>query len=105
MDQKLFEETCGIGITISEEEIRRAVSAVIDSKRSELISQRYSYPIPSLLFAVRQGRMKWADGKKVKEEFDHQIEALLGSRSLLDEHNAKRRNKSRDETPDGFVAA
>ena len=47
----------------------------------------------------------YRDGKKVKEEFDHQIEALLGSRSLLDEHNAKRRNKSRDETPDGFVAA
>ena len=105
MDQKLFEETCGIGVNISEDEIRQAVSAVIDSKRPELVSERYSYPIPSLLFAVRKGRMKWADGKKVKEEFDRQIEALLGPRSLTDEHSSKRRNKAHNEVPDGFVAA
>ena len=78
---------------------------MIDSKRTELMSQRYSYPIPSLLFAIRTGKMKWADGKKVKEEFDHQIEALLGTRNSLDEHSSKRRNKTRDEVPDGFVAA
>ena len=108
MDEQSFEKVCGVGVDVSDEEIRRSVATVIAAHRNDLLEQRYSYPISRLLFSIKSGRMKWADGRKVKEELDNQILALLGSRSEADQELASRSKRQKtvhDDVPEGFVSA
>ena len=70
---------------MTDEEIKNAVNKVINDNRKELLEKRYSFPINQLLFVIKEGRMKWADGKKVKEQFDQSIIALLGEKTEEDE--------------------
>ena len=51
-------------------DVQKVVEAVINDHKEDLLQQRYEYPINHLLFSVREGRMKWADGKQVKTIFD-----------------------------------
>lgn len=84
MDIPRFEKACGIGVSISDEKMQQAISTVIDRHREELLEKRYTYPINRLLFEVREGEMKWADGKKLKELFDSSILSLLGEQTEED---------------------
>ena len=62
----------------------KVVEAVINDHKEDLLQQRYEYPINHLLFSVREGRMKWADGKQVKTIFDKSILNLLGEKTEED---------------------
>lgn len=81
----LFEQACGVGVIISDNDIRNAVNTVINEHKKELVESRYEYPINRLLFSVKEGPMKWADGRKVKEIFDESILQLLGERTEDDQ--------------------
>lgn len=81
----MFEQACGVGVNISENDIRNAVNSVINQHKKELVESRYEYPINRLLFSVKEGPMKWADGRKVKEIFDESILQLLGERTEEDQ--------------------
>lgn len=48
------------------------VNEVIDQSRSELLERRYAFPVGKLMGAVRE-RLKWADGKLVKEIIEKQV--------------------------------
>ena len=85
VDLKSVEEACGIGITVDRDEIKQSIASLIESHRDELVKERYTYPISKLLYSLKEGRMKWADGKKVKEQFDQSIFALLGEKTEEDE--------------------
>ena len=76
---------CGVGVVVSEKEITDAVNRVVNAHRSELLEQRYSYPISRLMYSLREGNMKWADGRKVKSALDTAILALLGEKTEADE--------------------
>ena len=84
MDTSQFEKACGIGICISDDEIQKAVSRVIHQHKQELLEKRYTFPINRLLFEVKEGSMKWADGRKLKLTFDQSILALLGEQTEED---------------------
>ena len=60
-----MEAACGAGIEVTEEEIKENVNALIEKNKEALLAQRYCFPIPLLMYALKEGRMKWADGKKV----------------------------------------
>ena len=79
-----MEEACGIGITVDRDEIKQSIASLIESHRDELVKERYTYPISKLLYSLKEGRMKWADGKAVKDELDCAILALLGEETEED---------------------
>ena len=79
-----LEVACGAGIDVSEEEIKQNVDALIEKNKEGLLEKRYCFPIPQLMYALKEGRMKWADGKKVKEMLDAAILALLGEKTDAD---------------------
>ena len=54
------------------------MNALIEKNKEALLAQRYCFPINQLMYATKEGRMKWADGKKVKDVLDAAILALLG---------------------------
>ena len=79
-----METACGAGIEVPEEEIKDAVNALIEKNKEALMTQRYCFPISQLMYAMKEGRMKWADGKKMREIFDAAILALLGPKTAAD---------------------
>lgn len=94
-------------MNISENDIRNAVNSVINQHKKELVESRYEYPINRLLFSVKEGPMKWADGRKVKEIFDESILQLLGERTeedqrvsivIMIDHIESNREKEEEET-------
>ena len=75
-----LEAACGAGIEVTEEEIKACVDSLIEKNKEALLAQRYCFPIAQLMYAMKEGRMKWADGKKSKEILDAAILAT-GRRS------------------------
>ena len=48
------------------------VLEVIGQNRDELLDRRYSFPVGKLMGAVRE-KLKWADGKLIKENIEKQV--------------------------------
>ena len=76
VDQKALEESAGIGITVTPEEIERVIEDVIGQNKTKLLEQKYDFPVGTLLGEVRK-RLKWADGKAVKDEMDVQVNRYI----------------------------
>ncbi|KAM7453668.1 hypothetical protein BLSTO_05583, partial [Blastocystis sp. subtype 1] len=105
-NESSFKAACGVGVIVSDKEIADAVKGVVNAHRDELIEQRYAYPISRLMYSLRDGNMKWADGRKVKSALDAAILALLGEKTEADESNRKRPKKKEKEQPlEGFANA
>lgn len=83
IDIKSFEESCGVGIEVTPEQIKQAVDEVIKKHKNEILEKRYRFNAGPLMQKVRNDLM-WADGKLVKNEFDSQILLLLGEKTAAD---------------------
>ena len=52
------------------------VQEVIGQNRVELLERRYTFPVGKLMGAVRE-KLKWADGKLIKEIIEKQVCAQI----------------------------
>jgi len=86
IDQKVFDEAAGIGVIVTPEQIEDTVEESIVKHKTELLEMRYRFNIGSLMSEVRN-KLKWGDGKAIKNEIDMQILHLLGPKT--EEDNAK----------------
>jgi glutaminyl-tRNA synthetase len=66
------------------------VSEVINEKKAELLEQRYRYPTGPLFAKLREGPMKFANQKDLKDEFDAHLLALLGEKTAADLEKPKK---------------
>jgi len=98
-----FEKECGVGIVVTKEDITKTVSDVINEKKAELIEQRYHFPTGPLLATLRE-KLKWANQKDLKDEFDAQILALLGPKTAADNEKPKKKEAPVKETKDAKKA-
>lgn len=90
VDKAQFEEFCGVGVVVTPAELKKNVSEVISAHKEELIQNRYSFPIGQLISEVKnKPKMKWADGKLVKQSVDAEIETLLGPKTEEDSKKKK----------------
>ena len=48
------------------------VQEIIGQNRAELLERRYTFPVGKLMGAVRE-KLKWADGRLVKEIIEKQV--------------------------------
>lgn len=87
IDDKKFDQECGVGVVVTPEEVRDAVSALIASKRKELEEKRYQM-LGQLLGALRTS-LRWASSLAVKEELDKQILAAIGPKDERDNPKTK----------------
>lgn len=78
-----LETACGIGITISPEDVENAVEQVISKHKEELLKKRYRFNM-GLIMQEARSQLKWADGKALKNEVDIQILDLLGPKTEND---------------------
>uniref|UniRef100_A0A8C8AIR7 glutamine--tRNA ligase n=1 Tax=Otus sunia TaxID=257818 RepID=A0A8C8AIR7_9STRI len=59
------------------------VEAVIGEHRAELLAERYRFNV-GLLMGEARSRLRWADGKSIKNEVDLQVLHLLGPKTEAD---------------------
>jgi len=97
LDVEAFKVECGVGVSVSKEQITEAVRAILNDKREEVLAKRYRTNVGLLLQALRNSpATKFADGKVVSEELDAQLKALLGPRTAEDD---KPQEKKKEEKP------
>jgi len=95
-----FEEACGVGITLTTEDIQAGIKKVLDENKAELASERYR--VKNKLFGKTKQALKWANQKTVMEEFEKAILKELGPRT--EEDNKKpakkpgKKKKGKDDT-------
>ncbi|XP_049960413.1 probable glutamine--tRNA ligase [Schistocerca serialis cubense] len=78
-----FEEACGVGVVVTPEEIENSVEEIIAAHKNELLEKRYQFNLGIIMQEVRK-RLKWADGKALRNEVDIQILDLLGPKTEAD---------------------
>ncbi|GBN04777.1 Glutamine--tRNA ligase [Araneus ventricosus] len=101
VDIKNFETASGVGITVSPEEIEKAVEKVIARSKEELLEKRYTFNM-GILMAAARSELPFADGKWVKNEVDIQVLDLLGpkdSANNLKVAQTKVKEKKKEATP------
>ncbi|KAI4824501.1 hypothetical protein KUCAC02_013006 [Chaenocephalus aceratus] len=83
INQKAFEDTCGVGVFITPEQIEEAVESVIKKHKEKLLVERFHFNM-GLLMGEARSALKWADGKVIKNEVDLQVLHLLGPKTEAD---------------------
>jgi glutaminyl-tRNA synthetase len=99
LDVANLEDTCGIGVVISTEEIQATVTGIIEKNKKEMLEQRYCFPIPSLLVLTRE-QLKHADPKEIKEIVDREVKNLLGEETIEDKKKKLSVRKEKKTTPE-----
>ncbi|XP_074951973.1 glutamine--tRNA ligase isoform X2 [Phalacrocorax aristotelis] len=94
LDTADFEQACGVGVSVTPEQIEEAVEAVISKHRAELLAERYHFNMGLLMGEVRS-RLQWADGKTIKNEVDLQVLHLLGPKTEADLEKKPKAAKAR----------
>ncbi|XP_071162421.1 glutamine--tRNA ligase-like isoform X2 [Mytilus edulis] len=83
VDKIKFEAECGVGVTISPDQVEAAVEEVVQKYKDELIEKRYRFNT-GLIMSEARNKLKFADGKIIKNEVDMQILDLLGPKTDAD---------------------
>ena len=83
IDINSFESSAGVGVTVTEDQIRSTVKSVIDKHRTELTEKRYRFNCGLIMTELKKS-LKFADGKALKAEVDQQILQLLGPKTEQD---------------------
>lgn len=78
-----LEQHCGVGITVSPEEIDRVVGSLIKQNKEAIVTQRYRFNVGKIMQEIR-AQLPWADGKHVKSEIECQLFDLLGEKTAAD---------------------
>ena len=77
-----LERQSGVGVSYSDTEVDAVVGQVLDGAAAVLAGERYR-AVSKLLGQVT-GRLQWADGRRVKERFDAEVERRLGPKTEAD---------------------
>ncbi|CAG0913875.1 unnamed protein product [Notodromas monacha] len=83
IDREKFDAAVGVGVQVTSEDVQNTISEVISQHREALLQHRYGYNVGSLLAAAR-AKLKFGDGKDIKNELDVQLFDLLGPKTALD---------------------
>ncbi|KAI4357793.1 hypothetical protein L6164_001719 [Bauhinia variegata] len=94
LDLKKFEESCGVGVEVSKEEIERIVNEVFEENKAAILELRYRFNVGELLGHIRK-RQPWADGKVVKQLVDSTLYELLGERTAADNEKPSKKKKEK----------
>lgn len=95
-----MEKECGVGITVSEEEIKKTINALFEAKAEELKEKRYT--MVSVLHADLRVSLRWADKSIVSKELNDKMLEVLGPKG---ENEAQKVVKKTKESKKDKAAA
>ena len=80
INKEEFEKQCGIGESVSEDDIRKEVDNLMKPKLEVIKKQRYNYPSNNLLYDLK-GKFAFFDSKLAKKIIDEEINKVLGGKN------------------------
>ena len=80
IDKEDFEKQCGIGVKVSEDDIRKEVNNLMNPKLDVIKKQRYNYPSLNLLYDLKN-KFAFFDSKLAKKIIDEEINKVLGGKN------------------------
>ncbi|MEW5304384.1 MAG: hypothetical protein WDW36_006995 [Sanguina aurantia] len=83
LDTSALEESCGVGVVVTGEQIKAAIAEAIAGSKEKLLEERYHLNTSIMLGQIGRS-LKWADGQAMRAEMDSQVEALLGPKTEAD---------------------
>lgn len=89
-----FEEACGVGVEVSEEDIKHTVNEMFEEHKNAILEQRYRTNVGELFGQVRK-MQPWADPKIVKQLIDANLYRLLGERTAADDEKLVKKKKEK----------
>ncbi|KAJ7954116.1 Glutamine--tRNA ligase [Quillaja saponaria] len=113
LDWNKFEESCGVGVEVSAEEVEQTINQVFEENKASILELRYqdkclmrgcmlvplSFPLQSNLIGELLGHVRkrhpWADAKTVKQLIDGKLYELLGERTAADDEKPSRKKKEK----------
>nr|XP_019704988.1 glutamine--tRNA ligase isoform X2 [Elaeis guineensis] len=105
---KDFEESCGVGVEVSIEEIQSAVTAMLEENMDAILELRYHINVGNLCGQVRK-RHPWTDAKLVKEMIDEKLRGILGERTAADDKKPLKKKKEKpvkiEDQPNAVVTS
>ncbi|KAL9389530.1 hypothetical protein Peur_018135 [Populus x canadensis] len=91
---KGFEEVCGVGVEVPEEDIERTVNEVFEQNKGSILELRYRTNVGDLFGHVCK-MLPWADPKIVKKLIDAKLYELLGGRTAADNEKPSEQKKEK----------
>ena len=97
LDMAKLEETCGVGMNMTDDEIVTLIDQVFESVADTLQKERYLFGIAKILPLVHKAdpRAKWANGGTLTKTIKKKLEEVLGPRDERDAEMAKKNNKAK----------
>ncbi|KNE54835.1 glutamine-tRNA ligase [Allomyces macrogynus ATCC 38327] len=83
-DQAKYEEECGVGIEVSDKEVKQQIADLFKANKAKIEADRYR-SLGFLLGQARNSRLRWANAVTVKNEIDAQLLATLGPKDERDD--------------------
>ncbi len=82
MNPSDLEKAAGVGVTVSEAEVREVLGKAVEARKAEILEAGHSYNKGRLLGAgdVKE-RLMWAEGKLVASVLEGELIKLLGEKS------------------------
>ena len=83
---KELDIACGVGLNITDDELAALVTSEVEKIRAELVEKRYTYNIGGLqrVCGVCDPRMKWANGKLIRDHLMRLQLEILGPKTDSD---------------------
>ncbi|KAJ1916219.1 Glutaminyl-tRNA synthetase [Tieghemiomyces parasiticus] len=104
VDTAAFERACGIGVTVSDDEVNQAVAEYLQTHHDRLVKDRYR-ALGALLGGLKKVEaLRWATPAKVKAAFDDQVLNILGPKDERDEIVKTKGGKGKDKAPKAVPA-
>uniref|UniRef100_A0A2K6SGU9 glutamine--tRNA ligase n=1 Tax=Saimiri boliviensis boliviensis TaxID=39432 RepID=A0A2K6SGU9_SAIBB len=103
IDTTDFEQECGVDVTLTPEQIEKAVEAAINKHGPQLLVERYRFNM-GLLMGWARAVLKGADGQMIKNKVDMQVFHLLGPKMEADLEKKPKVAKARLEETDRRTA-
>ncbi|XP_015748894.1 PREDICTED: glutamine--tRNA ligase-like [Acropora digitifera] len=100
VDAASFEESCGVGVNITPDQVEDCIEELIKLNKEELLKKRYKFNLGMIMAKARE-KLKWADGKAIKSEIDMQVQ-LMGPKR--EEDMQKQKTKESKPSKEGKVA-
>ncbi|KAF8930698.1 tRNA synthetases class I, catalytic domain-containing protein [Dissophora ornata] len=97
IDETRFNEECGVGITVSKEEIIKAVDAYTETVKDKLTKDRYKFFGAYFGGAKKIPDLKWANGGDIKDAVDAKMLDILGPKDERDAVVKKRKEEPAKE--------
>ena len=80
LSEEDFEKLIGIGIVITEDDIRKEVKTAMEKVKEEALVERYRFNFLDILHEIKP-KFPYLDGKLAKKVLDEEIEKLLGGKN------------------------